>query len=282
MFNLNNNLRKSNRDFMKPLSITEQKRFTNLLIKTNIIKEPYKTAFLTQLYMGLRNNEITNIKNSDINFDYNVINVNSKFMFSNRVLEIPKFLRPYLINQFENSKQNVQNTLFYNYKLPQSVFILKKTFKNKLSIDRKVSPHLLRATYIQRYIENNKNICNIEKLIGTKRLPNQGNYDNFENMNIDELLKYYEKNIQKNEYNKQLILAKTKKINKEIFSNDKNKLVIPGNFNDFNYGKTILLKDRYITNIKNEFDVLEETKAFLQGISLLNNYIKIRDKEKER
>ncbi len=232
--------------------------------------------------MGLRSYEIANIKNSDINFDYNSINLSSKFMFNNRTLEIPKFLRPYLIKQFENSKQDKQNMLFYNYTLPQSQFILKKVFKNKLGINRNISAYMLRATYIQRYIENKQNICNIEKIIGARRLPSLLHYPNFKEMNINDLLNYYEKNIQKNEYNKQFILSKTKKINKEIFSTNKNKLTIQGKFDDLNYGKTILLKDRYTINAKKQFETLEETKAFLQGIRLLNDYTREKNNEYER
>ena len=61
-------------------------------------------------------------------------------------------------------------------------------------------------------------------------------------MNINELLDYYENNKLKIDQNKQYILSKTKRINKKIFSKDKKGLVVNGEIDDLNYGKTLSLK----------------------------------------
>ena len=71
-------------------------------------------------------------------------------------------------------------------------------------------------------------------------------------------------------------------INKKIFSKDKKGLVVNGEIDDLNYGKTLSLKDKYTIQCKKDFETLEETKSFLQGIDFLNNYINERDEENER
>ncbi len=260
--------------FPVALSITAQKRFTNLLLKTNIIKEPYKTAYLLQLYMGLRTGEISQLAPDDINFDDNIMKIDSSNEYTSRTLQIPNFLRENLMKQYNDSIQNKENYLFYNYNNAKARFMIHKIFKNYLREER-ILIHGLRGTYMQRHIEDmqsHNRLNDIYKTSSNKLL----------SMNINELLDYYENNKLKIDQNKQYILSKTKRINKKIFSKDKKGLVVNGEIDDLNYGKTLSLKDKYTIQCKKDFETLEETKSFLQGIDFLNNYINERDEENER
>ena len=154
-------------DFIKPkskksdrivraLTVEEQQAFTNYLLSKNIQDFRYRNAFLIQMYMGLRIGEVMALKKGDIDLEHNVMHVqrtitvgkNSKAEMGNttktyagiRELPIPKFIKPFIIEQLGECKKHHDNLLFESKegtlvdgRIVNS--ILKKTLKNELGID---------------------------------------------------------------------------------------------------------------------------------------------------
>ena len=56
---------------VRPLEEEEQEKLSDYLMQKSIIEEPYKNAFLIQMYMGLRIGEVLALKREDIDFKEN-------------------------------------------------------------------------------------------------------------------------------------------------------------------------------------------------------------------
>ena len=100
------------------------------LISKNVNEEPYKNVYLIQMYMGLRVGEVLALKSSDIDLNKNLMRINktttldkdgksiigntTKTYSGNREIPIPKFMRPYIIEQMEVAKNNKDHLLFLN------------------------------------------------------------------------------------------------------------------------------------------------------------------------
>lgn len=61
---------------IRALNIDEQQRLTDYLMDSSIVDEPYKNAFLIEMYMGLRIGEVLALKKENINLMRNLIYVN--------------------------------------------------------------------------------------------------------------------------------------------------------------------------------------------------------------
>ena len=59
----------------RAMTIEEQQIFTNYLMSKTIEEEPYKNAFLIQMYCGLRIGEVLALQYTDINLEKNILSV---------------------------------------------------------------------------------------------------------------------------------------------------------------------------------------------------------------
>lgn len=176
---------KSNKEdkIVRALTIEEQQKFIELLLS---IPELYRNAFFIQMFMGLRIGETLALTNNDINLKENNIRVNktlttdrngkvimgksTKTYAGNRVVPIPKFLKPFMIEQMKIAENNRDNMLFLS---PNEQYIdsrnvnrkLKKLLKENLGITD-ISTHSLRHTYITRCIEAGMSAVAVQKLAG--------------------------------------------------------------------------------------------------------------------
>lgn len=61
---------------IRALEIEEQQRLTEFLMNSSTDEVPYKTAFLIEMYMGLRVGEVAALSKNDIDLMHNIIHVN--------------------------------------------------------------------------------------------------------------------------------------------------------------------------------------------------------------
>lgn len=164
---------KSKKDTKKvrALTLKEQKKLTNYLISSSIYDEPYKNIFLFQMYLGLRIGETLALTQDDFENDYSIVHIRktltedlegnivmknkTKSYSGNRVLLIPSYLKPYVLEQIEISKHNKEGLLFsYQGKFVRhhSVnSVIKRIFRTNLNLnDEGISSHVLRHTYATR------------------------------------------------------------------------------------------------------------------------------------
>lgn len=152
---------------VRALEIEEQQLLTDYLIRKNIKECPYKNAFLIQMYMGLRIGEALALRSSDIDLKHDLLRVNktlttdknekviigetTKTYAGIRDLPIPRFLKPYIIEQMEQSEENIDKQLFISQKGnlvdPRNANVaLKKILKENFGITD-ITTHSLRHTY---------------------------------------------------------------------------------------------------------------------------------------
>lgn len=171
---------------VRALEVEEQQQFTDFLINKPIKECPYKNAFLVQMYMGLRIGETLALRNTDIDLKHNLLRVektlttdkNEKVIIGEttktyagiRDLPIPTFLRPFIIEQMEQAKNNRDNQLFLssngNLIDPRNANIaLKKILKDNFNITG-ITTHSLRHTYGTRCIEAGMRAVALQRLMG--------------------------------------------------------------------------------------------------------------------
>ena len=155
---------------VRALTIDEQQAFTEYLINKDLKSCKYRNVFLIQMYMGLRCGETLALTTHDIDLRNKRINVhrtlstdeNNNIIMSNktktyagkRVLPIPKFLYPYIIEQMQiaNSQENNEDKLLfkpYNAKYTRRTNVnseLQRILKKYFNITD-ISTHSLRHTY---------------------------------------------------------------------------------------------------------------------------------------
>ena len=104
---------------VRALETEEQQTLTNYLMNVPITEEPYKVAYLIEMYLGLRIGEVLALRNTDINLNKNLISVNktltrdrndkvimgkaTKTYAGIREVPIPSFIRNEIISQNEIS-----------------------------------------------------------------------------------------------------------------------------------------------------------------------------------
>ena len=171
---------------VRALEVEEQQLLTDFLVNKSLKECPYKNAFLIQMYMGLRIGEVLALQNMDIDLKHNLLRVdktlttdkNEKVIIGEmtktyagiRDLPIPQFIKPFIIEQMEQGKNNKDNQLFLSPKGnlvdPRNANIsLKKILKDNFNITD-ITTHSLRHTYGTRCIEAGMRAVALQRLMG--------------------------------------------------------------------------------------------------------------------
>lgn len=170
---------------VRALEVDEQEKFTKYLMTVPREIEPYKLAYLIEMYAGLRIGEVLALRNSDIDLSRNLIIVNktlttdrehkvvmgktTKSKAGVREVPIPEFIKNNIIAQMKLAETNKDQQLFVNtkgeYVNPRIVNrSLQKTLKNMGITD--ISTHSLRHTYGTRCIEAGMRDVVLQRLMG--------------------------------------------------------------------------------------------------------------------
>ena len=170
---------------IRAMTVEEQQKFTQYLMSKTAKEEPYKNAFLIQMYCGLRIGEVLALKDTDIDLQRNLLSVNKtittdkdgKAVIRNatktysgiREVPIPEYIRGSIIEQMEISKENRDRQLFLS---PNGRYIdgrnANRVFKKRLKeigIEG-FSTHSLRHTYGTRCVEAGMRAVALQRLMG--------------------------------------------------------------------------------------------------------------------
>ena len=170
---------------VRALEIEEQQKLTNYLMSIPISDEPYKVAYLIEMYLGLRIGEVLALRNTDINLHKNLITVNKtlttdknhKVIMGNstktysgiREVPIPSFIREEIINQMRLAESHKDKQLFLdpngNYVRPNNANRKLKELLQKMGISN-ITSHSLRHTYGTRCIEAGMRAVALQRLMG--------------------------------------------------------------------------------------------------------------------
>lgn len=170
---------------VRAFELEEQKAFTDYLMNIPIYQEPYKVAYLIEMYLGLRIGEVLALRNTDIDLQRNLIkidktlttDVNHKVVMGKstktdagiREVPIPEFIKNEIICQMKLAESNKDKQLFVNtkgeYANPRTVNrFLQRTLK-QMGIEN-ISTHSLRHTYGTRCIEAGMRAVAVQRLMG--------------------------------------------------------------------------------------------------------------------
>ncbi len=170
---------------VRALELEEQQLFTNYLMNMSVAEEPFKVAYLMEMYMGLRIGEVLALRSTDIDLRKNLIHINKtlttdkdykvimgkspKTYAGIRDVPIPEFIKNELINQMMLAENNFDKQLFVNvkggYMDPRNANRLLKKSLKRIGIED-VSTHSLRHTYGTRCIEAGMRAVALQRLIG--------------------------------------------------------------------------------------------------------------------
>ncbi len=173
------------RKVVRALEIEEQQKLTDYLMTVPITDEPYKVAYLIEMYLGLRIGEVLALRNTDINLHKNLISVNKtlstdknhKVIMGNstktyagiREVPIPAFIRNEIINQMRIAENNRDKQLFLTpngeYVRPNNANRKLKELSEKMDITD-ITSHSLRHTYGTRCIEAGMRAVALQRLMG--------------------------------------------------------------------------------------------------------------------
>lgn len=173
------------RKVVRALEIEEQQKLTDYLMTVPITDEPYKVAYLIEMYLGLRIGEVLALRNTDINLHKNLISVNKtlstdknhKVIMGNstktyagiREVPIPAFIRNEIINQMRIAENNRDKQLFLTpngeYVRPNNANRKLKELLEKMDITD-ITSHSLRHTYGTRCIEAGMRAVALQRLMG--------------------------------------------------------------------------------------------------------------------
>ena len=169
---------------IRALDIDEQQKLTTYLTNSSTDFEPYKTAFLISMFMGLRIGEVLSLKKEDINLHKNLIHVNKtmtkdehgapvikddpKTKAGIREVPIPKNIRNEIIDQLKLANTHKENLLFVSnagtYASPTNANHVLKRICKDLGIDD-VSSHSLRHTFATRCVEAGMRAVALQRLM---------------------------------------------------------------------------------------------------------------------
>ena len=170
---------------VRALTIEEQQKLTNYLMSVPISDEPYKVAYLIEMYLGLRIGEVLALKSTDINLHKNLISVNKtlttdknhKVIMGNttktyagiREVPIPSFIRNEIIKQMRLAENNRDKQLFLTpngeYIRPTNANRKLKELLSKMDITD-ITSHSLRHTYGTRCVEAGMRAVALQRLMG--------------------------------------------------------------------------------------------------------------------
>lgn len=172
---------------VRALTIEEQEIFTSYLQNAPLYNEPFKLAYLIEMYLGLRIGETLALSKSDIDLENDIININktltinkngqiimgdvTKTYSGERELPIPYFLKDDIIHQVKLAENNKDNLLFVDTKggimNPKNANRQLKHILKLMGIED-VSTHTLRHTYATRCVEANMKDVALKDLMGHK------------------------------------------------------------------------------------------------------------------
>lgn len=170
---------------VRALEITEQQKITNYLMNIPIENEPYKVAYLLQIYLGLRIGEALALQIGDIDLAKNLIHISKTMTFDEnnkliigelpktfsgiRDIPIPEFIRDEIINQMRLAENHKENLLFVNskgdYVNPKNANKDLKGTLRKVNITD-ITTHNFRHTYGTRCIEAGMRVVALKGLMG--------------------------------------------------------------------------------------------------------------------
>ena len=204
---------------VRALTVEEQQAFTEYLLNKDVSQCKYKNIYLIRMYMGLRVSEALAITTHHIDLQHKKININktlttdevggvimgnkTKTYAGKRILPIPDFLYPYIVEQMKvanNQVNNDEKLLFkpINQKYTRRENVnseLKRILKKYFNITD-ISTHSLRHTFGTRCIESGMAPVVVQKLMGHKDIGVTLNtytsvFDKFKEHEIDKVNKYY-------------------------------------------------------------------------------------------
>ena len=162
---------------VRALEIEEQQMLTNYLMNIPLENEPYKVAYLMQMYLGLRIGEALALKTSDINLERNLIHISRTLTFDkDHKLIMGEFPKTFagirdvpIINQMRLAENHKENILFVNsqgnYADPKNANKFLKSTLKKVDIND-ITTHSLRHTYGTRCIEAGMRAVALQRLMG--------------------------------------------------------------------------------------------------------------------
>ena len=173
------------RKVVRALEVEEQQKLTDYLMNVPITDEPYKVAYLIEMYLGLRIGEVLALRNTDINLHKNLISVNktlstdknhkvimgdsTKTYAGIREVPIPSFIRNEIISQMRLAENNRDKQLFLTpngeYVRPNNANRKLKELLEKMNITD-ITAHSLRHTYGTRCIEAGMRAVALQRLMG--------------------------------------------------------------------------------------------------------------------
>lgn len=173
------------RKVVRALEVEEQQKLTDYLMNVPITDEPYKVAYLIEMYLGLRIGEVLALRNTDINLHKNLISVNktlstdknhkvimgdsTKTYAGIREVPIPSFIRNEIISQMRLAENNRDKQLFLTpngeYVRPNNANRKLKELLEKMNITDIIA-HSLRHTYGTRCIEAGMRAVALQRLMG--------------------------------------------------------------------------------------------------------------------
>lgn len=173
---------------VRALTVEEQETFTKSIIGKTIDEEPYKNAFLLQMYAGLRIGEALALRTTDIDLINNLIKVcrtltkdkNDSVIMGNqtktyaglREIPINPQIRDSLIDQIKYATDNkhFDNQLFVSsvgkYVNPANVNGVLKNRLASLGIEKGITTHSLRHTFGTRCVEAGMRAVALQRLLG--------------------------------------------------------------------------------------------------------------------
>lgn len=170
---------------VRALEIEEQQTLTNYLMNIPTTSQPYKVAYLIQMYLGLRIGEALALRSTDINLHRNLITVDKtlskdkegkiimkylpKTYGGIRDIPIPAFIKNEIINQMRLSENNLDKQLFLSpkgeYVRPENANRKLRELLHTMGI-YDISSHSLRHTYGTRCIEAGMRAVALQRLMG--------------------------------------------------------------------------------------------------------------------
>lgn len=170
---------------IRALTIDEQKQLTDYLMESSTDDEPYKTAFLIEMYMGLRIGEVLSLQKENVDLKHNLIYVehtmtrdeNGKRIIGKttktnagfREIPIPKNIKKEIKDQLKLAKVHKEGLLFVSnagtYADPINANHVLKRICKSLDIHN-VSTHSLRHTFATRCIEAGMRAVALQRLMG--------------------------------------------------------------------------------------------------------------------
>ncbi len=204
---------------VRALTVEEQQQFTNWLINKPVEDIKYRNVFLIQMYMGLRVGETLALSTHDIDLQHKRMNVHrtlttdekgnvimgnkTKTYAGKRILPIPDFLYPYIVEQMQIADNQVNNDEKLLFKPYNSKYCRRSTINNELQRILKkefnitgISSHSLRHTFGTRCIESGVAPVVVQRLMGHKDISVTLNtytsvFDKYKERELDKVNQYY-------------------------------------------------------------------------------------------